>query len=57
MDEMLPLDFTIYSQFVDTVKEKVKDEGLDLCPVTAREPDASDFQVADSSEILFSVSN
>lgn len=57
MDEILPLDFTIYSQFVDTVKEKVKDEGLDLCPVTAREPDASDFQVADSSEILFSVSN
>ncbi|MBP3741434.1 MAG: hypothetical protein J6J00_00465 [Treponema sp.] len=57
MDDQLPLDIDLYSQFIETVKQEVENADLNLCPVSAREPDASEFITQDEPMVLFSVSN
>lgn len=57
MDDQLPLDIDLYSQFIETVKQEVANADLNLCPVSAREPDASEFLTQEEPMVLFSVSN
>ena len=54
MDEKIPLDLDLYSNFINQVKAETD---VSLCPITLREPDSSVFIVPEQTTVLFSVSN
>lgn len=53
MEEPKLFDYTVYLDFVESVKEE---QEVISCPVSSRETDASDFTITDEMPVVFSVS-
>ena len=53
MDGLISLDIDLYTEFIQTVKQDVVNANLNLCPISSREVDSSEFIVPEITEIYF----